>query len=101
MSGVSTCSEERKEKLRKQFLEQRGANLELIATSRRLHVTTSLRRDVSTSRRLLENLISSFNVRAARKLGHREAYDQRHGFPEPEDPDFERFPGIRTVFRFC
>ena len=24
-------------------------------------------------------------------------YDQRHGFPEPEDPDFGRFPGIRTA----
>ena len=96
MSGVSTGSKERKEKLRKQFLEQRGANLELTATSRRLHVATSPRRDVCS-----RICISSFNVRAARKLGHREAYDQRHGFPEPEDPDFERFPGIRTVFRFC
>ena len=28
---------------------------------------------------------------------HREAYNQRHGFPEPEDLDFERFPGIRTA----
>ena len=36
----------------------------------------------------------------ARKLGHREAYDQRHGFPDSEDPDFERLPGLRTVFRF-
>ena len=44
--------------------------------------------------------MSSFNVRAARKLGYREAYDERHGFPEPEDPDFGRLPGIRTVFRF-
>ena len=52
MSGVITGSEERKEKLRKQFLEQRGANMELTATSRRLHVATSPRRDVSTSRRL-------------------------------------------------
>ena len=24
-------------------------------------------------------------------------YDQRHGFPEPEDPDFERLPEIRTA----
>ena len=36
----------------------------------------------------------------ARKLGHREAYDQRHGFPETEDPDFERLSGIRTAFHF-
>ena len=26
-----------------------------------------------------------------------EAYDERHGFLEPEDPDFERLPGIHTV----
>ena len=96
MFGVITGSEERKEKLRKQFLEQRGANMELTATSRRLHVATSPRRDVCS-----RICISSFNVRAARKLGHREAYDERHGFPEPEDPDFERLPRIRTVSRFC
>ena len=96
MSGVITGSEERKEKLRKKFLEQRGANMELTATSRRLHVATSPRRDVCS-----RICISSFNVRAARKLGHREAYDERHGFPEPEDPDFERLPRIRTVSRFC
>ena len=96
MSGVITGSEEHKEKLRKQFLGQRGANTELTATSRRLHVATSPRRDVCS-----RICMSSFNVRAARKLGHREAYDERHGFPEPEDPDFERLPRIRTVSRFC
>ena len=69
--------------------------MELTATSRRLHVATSPRRDVRS-----RICISSFNVRAAQKLGHREAYDQRHGFPEPEDPDFERF---RDLYRlpFC
>ena len=96
MSGVITGSEEHKEKLRKQFLGQRGANTELTATSQRLHVATSPRRDVCS-----RICMSSFNVRAARKLGHREAYDERHGFPEPEDPDFERLPRIRTVSRFC
>ena len=112
MSGVITGSEEHKEKLRKQFLGQRGANTELTATSRRLHVATSPRRDVSTSRRLhvatsprrdvcSRICMSSFNVRAARKLRDREAYDERHGFQEPEDPDFERLPRIRTVSRFC
>ena len=112
MSGVITGSQEHKEKLRKQFMGQRGANTELIATSRRLHVATSPRRDVSTSRRLhvatspcrdvcSRICMSSFNVRAARKLGHWEAYDERHEFLEPEDPDFERLPGIRTVFHFC
>ena len=47
MSGVITGSEERKEKLRKQFLEQRGANMELTATSRRLHVATSAQESAS------------------------------------------------------
>ena len=59
------------------------------------HVATSPRRDVSS-----KICISSFNVRTARKLGHREAYEERHGFPEPEDPNFERVPGICTAFHF-
>ena len=59
--------------------------------------TTSPRRDVTTSRRQLENLHLIIKCQTARKLGHREAYDQRHGFPEPEDRDFERLPGIRTA----
>ena len=59
--------------------------------------TTSPRRDVTTSRRQLENLHLIIKCQTARKLGHREAYDQRHGFPEPEDQDFERLPGIRTA----
>ena len=65
------------------------------ATSRRHHVATSPRRDV-----ISKICISSFNVRTARKLGHREAYEERHGFPEPEDPDLERVPGICTAFHF-
>ena len=68
------------------------------ATSRRHHV-----RDVTTSRRrdiTLKICISAFNVRTARKLGYREAYEERHGFQEPEDPDFERVPGIFTAFHF-
>ena len=60
------------------------------------HVATSARRDVSS-----KICISSLNARGLEKEGHREAYDERHGFQEPEDPDFESFPGIRTVFRFC
>ena len=63
------------------------------ATSRRHHVATSPRRDVSS-----KICISSFNVRMAQKLGYREAYEERHGFPEPEDPDFEEVPGICTAF---
>ena len=59
--------------------------------------TMSSRRDVTTSRRQLENLHLIFLCQTAQKLGHREAYDERHGFQEPEDPDFERLPGIRTA----
>ena len=59
------------------------------------NVATSPRRDVSS-----KNCISSFNVRTARKLGHWEAYQERHGFPEPEDPDFERVPDFCTAFHF-
>ena len=69
--------------------------MELTATSRRLHVATSPRRDIRS-----RICISSFNVRTARKLGHREAYEQRHIFPEPEDPDFKRVLGICTAFHF-
>ena len=65
------------------------------ATSRRHNVTTSPRRDATS-----KICISAFNVRTARKLGYREAYEERHGFPEPEDPDFERVPGICTAFHF-
>ena len=68
-----------------------------IATSRHRHVATSPCRDVTTSRRQLENLHLIIKCQTARKLGHREAYDQRHEFREPEDPDFERLPGIRTA----
>ena len=57
------------------------------------HVATSPRRDVSS-----KICISSFNVRTARKLGHREAYEQRHGVPEQSDTVFEEVPGICTVF---
>ena len=57
------------------------------------HVATSPRRDVSS-----KICISSFNVRTARKLGHREAYEQRHGFPEQSDTVFEEVSGICTAF---
>ena len=81
-----------------------------VTTSRRHQVTTSGQQcrsqqfsNVATSPRCdvsSKICISSFNVRTARKLGHREAYEERHGFPEPEDPDFERVPGICTAFHF-
>ena len=74
MSGVVAGSLERKEQLLEEiFVEQCRAKQGVAATSRRHHVATSPRRDVSS-----KICISSFNVRKAQKLGHREAYDQRH-----------------------
>ena len=110
MSGVITGSEGRKEKLSEAVfgtMRSRQGTYCHVATSPRRDVgltmqksTTSPRRDVTTSRRLLENLHLIIECQTARKLGHGEAYDQRHGFPEPEDPDFERVPGICTAFQF-
>ena len=64
-----------------------------IATSRHRHVATSPRRDVSS-----KICTSSFKVRMALKLGYREAYEQRHGFPEQSDTIFEEVPGICIAF---
>ena len=62
-------------------------------SQRRHHVATSPRRDVSS-----KFCISSFKVRMALKLGYREAYEQRHGFPEQSDTDFEEVLGICIAF---
>ena len=64
-----------------------------VTTSRRYHVATSPHRDVSS-----KICISSFNVRTARKLGHEEAYERRHEFPEQSDTVFEGVSGICTAF---
>ena len=56
---------------------------------------TSPRRDVSS-----KICTSSFKVRMAQKLGYREAYEQRHGFPEQSDTDFEEVPETCTAFHF-
>ena len=86
-----------------------------VPTSRRPHVATFQRRDVgstntevnnqkrrdaSTSRRQLEICTSSFKVRMAQKLGHREAYERGHGIPEQSDANFEEVPVICTVSHF-
>ena len=87
-----------------------------VLTSRRPHVATSphhdvgstiakvnnpQRRDVSTSRRQLENCIPSFKAAGVLKLGYwGKAYDERHGFPEQSDTDFEGVPEICTAFHF-
>ena len=88
-------------KSRRRVNKCRSQQFSHVATSPRRHVATSPRRHVATSPRQLENLHLIIKCQRARKGGHREAYDQRHGFQELEDPDFESFPGIRTVFRFC
>ena len=64
------------------------------------NVATPQRRDVSTSRRQLEICTSSFKVRMAHKLGHREAYERGHGIPEQSDANFEEVPVIYTVSHF-
>ena len=66
-----------------------------MGTSRRHHVATSPRRDVSS-----KICTSSFKVRMAQKLWHREAYERRHGFPEQSDTDFEEVPGTCIAFHF-
>ena len=70
----------------------------MTVTSRRLHVATSPRCDVATSRRQLEICTLSFKVRMVQKSGQREAYERRHGIPEHSDTNFEEVPGICTVF---
>ena len=63
--------------------------------------TMSPRRDVTASRsRHVSSKIctSSFKVRMALKLGYRETYEERHGFPEQSDTVFEEVPGICTAF---
>ena len=90
MSGVVAGSLERKERL-----------LEAVFGTMRsrqgndCHVATSPRRDVSS-----KICTSSFKVRMAQKLGHREAYERRDGFLEQSDTDFEEVPGTCTAFHF-
>ena len=64
------------------------------ATSRRRHVLTSPRRDVTTSRRQLENLHLIIKCQRARKLGHREACNGRHGIGEQSNTTFKELLGI-------
>ena len=66
-----------------------------MGTSRRHHVATSPRHDVSS-----KICTSSFKVRMAQKLGYRETYERRHGFPEQSDTVFEEVPGTCTTFHF-
>ena len=65
----------------------------MTVTSRRLHVATLQRRDVSS-----RSAPYHLKVRMVQKLGDEEAYERRHGIPEQSDTDFEEVPGICTVF---
>ena len=106
MSGVVAGSLEHKEQLLEAVFgtmrSRQGSDYHVatsprrdVTTSRRHHVATSPRRDVSS-----KICISSFKVRMAQKLGNREAYERRHGFPEQSDTDFEEVPGTCTAFHF-
>ena len=90
------------------------------------HVATSPRRDVTKSRRRVNNAevnnsatsrrdhvatsprrdvsskfcISSFNVRMAEKLGYREAYEQRHSFQSRVTRSSRKCPGFVSLFMF-
>ena len=122
MSGVVAGSLERKEQLLEAVFgtmrSRQGSDCHVatsprrdVTTSRRHHVATSPRRNVTTSRRhhvatsprcdvSSKIYTSSFKVQMAQKLGHREAYERRHGFPEQSDIDFEEVPGTCTAFHF-
>ena len=99
-----TGSEGRKEKLSEAVfgsMRSRQGTYCHVATSPRRDVgstmqksATSPRRDVITSQRQLENLHLIIKCQTARNLGHREAYDQKERFPEPEDLDSRDCPGF-------
>ena len=91
---------ERKEQLLEAVFGTMRSKQEVTITSRR-RVNNAEVNNSATSRRQLENLHLIIKCQTARNLGHRGAYEQRHRFPEPEDPDFERVPGICTAFHFC
>ena len=75
-----------------------GSTMQKSTTSPRRDVTTLRRHHVATSARKSASHHLMPDGSEIRASG---AYDQRHGFPEPEDPDFERVPGICTAFHFC
>ena len=116
MSGVVAGSLERKEHLLEAVFgtmrSRQGSDCHVATSPRRdvprSDVTTSgqqcrSQRMVATSPRHDVNskiCTSSFKVRMAQKLGYRETYERRHGFPEQSDTDFEEVPGTCTTFHF-
>ena len=110
MSGVVAGSLERKEQLLEAVFgtmrSRQGSDCH-VATSPRRDVTTSGQQcrsqRMGTSRRhhvSSKICTSSFKVRMAQKLGYRETYERRHGFPEQSDTVFEEVPETCTTFHF-
>ena len=71
-----------------------------VATSPRRDVGSTMQKSTMSPRRDVSSKICtlSFKVQMALKLGYREAYEQRHGFPEQSDTVFEEVPRICTAF---
>ena len=67
----------------------------MTATSRRPHVATLQRRDVSSRAAPYHLKYEWF-----RNQDHREAYEGGHRIPEQGDTNFEEVPGICIVF-YC
>ena len=84
-SEKSSCGSE--------FWSNGDQSKEVTATSRRLHVATLQRRDVSSRSAPYHLKYEWF-----RNQGNRKAYERRHGIPEQSDTDFEEVPGICTFF---
>ena len=99
MSGVVTGSMERKEQLLEAVFgtmrSRQGSDCH-VATSPRRDVGSTTQKSTMSPRRDVSSKIctSSFKVRMALKLGYREAYEQRHEFPEQSDTVFEECPGL-------
>ena len=70
--------------------------MESTVTSRRPHVATSSRRDVSSRSELYHLKYGWLRL----QKGGSEGYEERHGFPEQSDTDFEGVPGIVPLFIF-
>ena len=70
--------------------------MEATVTSRRPHVATSPRRDVSSRS---EPYHLKYGWLRLERGGSR-GYEERHGFPEQSDTDFEGVPGIVPLFIF-
>ena len=85
-SEKSSCGSE--------FWSNGDQSKEVTATSRRLHVATLQRRDVSSRSAPYHLKYEWFRNQGI----EREAYERRHEILEQSDTEFEEVPGICTVF---